>query len=110
MWSDAWHDPAGLCQGCSVNGGPGSPPRAGAHPKHVAWEGQVCICSMLQGADNARLLMVAEENRNGLCVLESINFAPPQIQPQNKPEAGSSQLLEEQLCVLGCAPLCSSAR
>lgn len=45
-----------------------------------------------------------QKTRNGLCVLESINLAPPQIQTQNKPGAGGSQL-----CSLGCAPQPSGA-
>lgn len=67
MCSDVWLDPAGLCQVCSVNGGPGSPARAAAHPKRVARQGQMCICSMLQGIDNARLLTVAKNQKWVVC-------------------------------------------
>lgn len=67
MWSDVWHDLAGLCQVCSMNEGPGSPARVGAHPKCVVWEGEMCICSMLQGTDNARLFMVVKKQKWVVC-------------------------------------------
>ena len=67
----------------------------------------MCLCCALGNGLNAGLLMMAEENRSRLCVLEGIILAPHQTEKQNKPRAGSCWVMDAPAAE--CPGLCSSA-